>query len=308
MSRSLSTLIRCTFSRTLRVIITTTILVSVGFTGCSTAIETIEPMLDITHVAPVNIVYPPHAPIGLAIVSELPGMIRLIGYSGSDFVTGTVEVSDDDWVPITETGDSRVTLLQRAGKDVIDSQDCTNLWRLRVSDSEPLQLEICNQRAEGHWNLSGLPITSFSAEVGSAKNAFTFDQPNPTIMHSCTFNCGSGELVVEGILNAACQDMAVESGEGSLTLRFGGKRLLQDMKVSIQASTGAINITLLPEIPTRITLTEHNPVVTGDGILRLDGTNHPVYTTTSYTERLGGTIKVSISGGPGVIYLNPTPS
>jgi hypothetical protein len=295
-------------SRTLRFIISSFILLIAVLTGCSPTAETIEPMPATTYETPVTIVYP-EAPVELGIISELPGMIRLIGYSGSDFVTGTVEVSNHDLIPETERNGSKVNLTQTAKVKLADSQHLTNLWKLRVSDNEPFQLEIRNGQAEGHWNFSGLPITDLYAELGTAKNVFTFDELNPTIMKKCELLCGNGEVVVEGILNAACQKMVIQAGGGSLTLRFGGKEVLQDLKVTIQADVGTINITLLPDIPARIIVIGRGQVILGDGVIKLDGGDiNNVYETASYQGARNKTIEISISDGSGTIYLNPPSS
>ncbi|MFA5317575.1 MAG: hypothetical protein WC369_09165 [Dehalococcoidales bacterium] len=295
------------FSRTQRCIIPAFILLILVFTGCSPAAETIEPVPATTYEIPVSIVYP-EAPVALGIVSGLPGMIRLIGYSGSDFVTGTVEVSNRDWIPETEKSGGRVNLMQNARIMLSDSQYLTNLWKLRVSDNVPFQLEIRNVQAEGHWNFSGLPITDLYAELGTAKNAFTFDQPNPTVMQKCEFQCGTGDVVVEGILNAACRNMVIEAGKGSLNLRFGGKELLQDLKVTIYASVGTTSIAVFPDIPARITVTGRGHVIQGDGLIKLDGEGSgSIYETASYRGTQSKTVEISISGGSSIIYLNASP-
>jgi hypothetical protein len=147
--------------------------------------------------------------VELSLFSELPGMIRLIGYSGSDFVTGTVLVSNHDLMPKIEENSNKVNLIQMCKTKIVDSQNLTNLWKLRVSDNQPFHLDIHNEQSEGHWNFSGLPITDLNADLGVAKNAFTFDEANPTVMRKLEFVCGTGEVVAEGILNAACQNMVI---------------------------------------------------------------------------------------------------
>ncbi len=289
-------------------IILSFVLSSVVLTSCSPATVKTEPTPGTTYETPITVAYP-EAPVELSLVSELPGMMRLIGYSGSDFVTGTVQVSNRDWTPKIEKSGSKVNLVQTAKTKVADSQDNTNLWKLRVSDNESFQLEIRNGQAEGHWNFSGLPITDLYAELGAAKNAFTFDEPNPVVMRRCELLCGTGEVVAEGILDAACQNMVIEAGKGSLTLRFGGKEIIQDLNVTIQAGAGTISISVLPDIPANITVTGRNQVILGDGIIKLDDAgNSDIYETPSYRDVRGEAVKIGISGGSGTIYLNPPPS
>jgi hypothetical protein len=125
-------------------------------------------------------------------------------------------------------------------------------------------------------------------------------------MQQCELSCGTGDVIMEGILNASCQNMVIQAGEGSLTLRFKGKELLKNIKVSIRASTGIINITLLPHIPSRITITDNKQVIVGEGIIKNDSfTDSGVYETAAYRDAAGNTIEIEISGGSGPIYLNP---
>ncbi len=295
------------FFRPLRLVVPGFILLLAALVGCSLPMETIEPAPAPTYEAPITLAYP-EPPIELSLVSELPGMIRLIGYSDSYFVTGTVGVSEDDWIPETETGYSKVTLAQRAKTKIVSSQGLINLWRLRVSDQEPFRLEIRNEQAEGHWNLSGLPITDLYAELGAAKNAFTFDQPNPAVMRIGELRCGTGDVIAEGILNAVCQKMVVEAGKGNITLRFSGGGIWQNLQVGIRAGTGTINIAIAAEIPARIIVTSRGQVIQGEGIKKLAGCDSDLYETASYQGATDKTVEIVISGGSGTIYLNPLPS
>lgn len=276
------------------------ILLVVASVGCSTTIRMTELLLTETHTVPVNITHP-HSPPRLSLISELPGMLRLIGYSGGDFVTGTVEVSNDDCIPSIEKEHNSVNVVQRATTKLKDNQLLTNLWKLRVSDNRPFQLGIHNKNAEGHWNFSGLPIVDLYAELGTDKNAFTFDEVNPTNMQNCKLTCGTGDVTIEGILNAVCQNMVIQAGEGNLTLRFTGKELKQNLQVNIEANAGTINITIPQEIPARITATGDSKIIQGDNIIKV-GDN--TYETTSYHGFQGKNIEVLVAGSPGTIYLN----
>ncbi len=296
------------FFRITGLIIPSFILSGVVLTACSPTTVEIEPTQATIYEIPVTVAYP-EAPVELNLVSELPGMMRLIGYSGGEFVTGTVQVSNRDWIPNIEKSGSKVNLVQTAKTKVSDSQELTNLWKLRVSDNEPFSLVIRNGQAEGHWNLSGLPITNLYAELGTTKNAFTFDELNPTVMQKCELHCGTGDVVAEGILNAACQNMVIEAGKGNLTLRFGGKEILQDLNVIIKAGGETISVSVLPDIPTSITVGGGNQVIVGDDIFRTDGSSSgSSYTTASYRDTLSKTVHISISSGSCTVYLNPPPS
>jgi hypothetical protein len=274
-----------------------------GFGGCASTAD-IQPQVSTTAAEiPLKIPYSGTS-AELDIRSELPGMLRLIGDNGSDFVTGSVTVDDIRWTPEIETDQGKVSLLQKAGKLANNFPEITNLWNMRVSDSQPFKLQIQNLQAEGHWNFSGLPITNLSAELGSAKNAFTCDESSSTTMQNCELNCGTGEAILEGILNTNCQNMRIQGGSGNLTLRFGGKELLRSLKVDIQVGAGQIDITIPNGIPARIITAGENKVVTGEGIFKSEDSEIKAYETASYKNNSGNKIEISISGGSGTINLN----
>lgn len=257
-----------------------------------------------SYYQPVSIAHP-ESSAELELMSDVSGMIRLIGYSGSEFISGMVEVGTLKWVPEIEETDSKISLVQTSDYQPSDSQNLVNLWKLSVSDSKPFRFTVRNLRAEGHWNFSGLPITDLVTEFGDAKNAITFDEPNLAVMKNWEIVCGKGDVTAEGILNAACQNLRIKAGTGTTTLRFGGKELLHSIEVSVTADTGVIAVFVPPDIPACFTITGECPVMTGEGIARKSAT---VYETMIYQNGNGNkVISVSISGGTGTIYLNYSP-
>ena len=276
-----------------------------GLTGVLSACSPHSaPPLDEPVLVPVSIPYEESIST-LALYSDIPGMIRLIGYHGGDFVAGTVEVSSGDWVPVIEEIDGSVVVKQTSDIGAYDSGNYTNLWKLSVGDTESFRFDIRNLRAEGHWNFSGLPVTALTAELGDAKNAFTCDEPNPAVMTHWDMRCGTGDVTVEGIVNAACRTMNIEAGSGTLTLRFGSRELPHDVGVTIQADSGPVVVSVPSYIPARFTVVGEPPVVTGEGYVRTDGYS---YENSAYRESTAGfVIDVSISGGTGIIYLDAVP-
>jgi hypothetical protein len=276
--------------------------------GCSKAISIPETIPATAQKVPICLDYP-LPPAQLRLVSDLPGMMRLAGYSGDNFVSGGVDTSNQDWTPQIERGDHQVALIQRAGTPVKANQDFQNLWKLLVSDSQPFQLEIVNQKAEGHWNLSGLPVTHLRVEAGDAKNAFTFDEANPGLMQSCEIYGSSGEVVLEGILNAGCKEIFIEAGEGPLILRLNGKELSQDLQVGIDGGGGPIKIEVMREAAARFTINSHTSVIPGEGLVKI--ANHGesrVYETSSYNQSGVKKIDISISGDLSEITINLFPN
>jgi hypothetical protein len=64
----------------------------------------------------------------------------------------------------------------------------------------------------------------------------------------------------------------------------------------------------LPDIPAIITVAGRNQVILGDGMLKFDSSGNTIYETPSYRNVQGKTIKIKISGGSGIIFLNPVHS
>jgi hypothetical protein len=201
----------------------------------------------------LSIAYPAQSAT-LKLDCRAPGMLRLIGYGGEQFVSGSVQYNREILAPVVNLSQNMVTIAQnKIGDSDPNDSSLINLWKLKVSDQKAFALDISNLSAEGHWNLSGLPVTSMTLQAGQSKNALTTDQPNPTKMNDFRLNCSTGEMIVEGILNSNCQNLRIAGGSGSLTLRFNGKYGGTDLKVSIDGGTGLVRLALPVDIPSRLT-------------------------------------------------------
>ncbi len=232
-------------------------------------------------------------------------MMRLIGDSSRDFVTGTIEVTDRGWAPVATASGHTVSLVQECITSPDNLIEITNLWKLRVSDKAAFSLEIHNPQAEGHWNLSGLPITGLYAALGTVKNAFTFDQTNPVVMQRAEFQANSGPLVIEGILNAACREMVVRGGAGELTIRFGGK-LSVSCRASVQTGAGPVKISVSPDTPARIVITGSHVVATEEGLIRQGiDSDREIFETAAYQANPDKVLEIEINGTPTQVFLNP---
>jgi len=276
-------------------------------TGCSSVEKSANSVSTEGVTTPVSIPYPAGSPI-LKLYSDIPGMLRLIGDDSTVFVTGSVEIGNPIWLPVTNVNANIVELIQKFITGKTPGVDIQNTWRLRVSDQIPFQMEIYNLKAEGHWNFSGLPITHLQTMLGTGKNAFTVDEPNPSVMAYGEFTCGSGELIFEGINNANCRLLNIIGGGGAVALRFSGVTPTEKVRVNIKGSTGTINITLPADIPSTIVVTGERQVIPGTGITRLgaDGDERR-YQTTGYRDALPLLIEIKVTGGTGNIYLDTIP-
>lgn len=244
----------------------------------------------------------------LGVTTDLPGMLRLVGADGGEFVSGTVQCSNGNWQPAVKTSSVAVDIVQSAKVASTESPDFQNLWKLRVSDSRPFGLRIHNGQAEGHWNFSGLRITALYAELGAAKNAFTFDEPNPVAMESCELHCGKGEVVVEGIPYASCRSMVVVGGDGSVTLRFGTKEMLRGMDIKIQCGSGPVSIVMAPQTPARVVINgsgQSGQITWTDGLQRVSATGTKTTCETAlYSAAQDMKVDIEINGGTGSISLS----
>lgn len=255
--------------------------------------------------SPIKIGYPEGSP-ELGIISRMPGMLRLAADDGEDFVNGVIEVDKEEWFPTTRVEGARVSLIQEA-KKIGNNEEPDNTWKLKASDRRPFILKIENGEAEGHWNLSGMPITELYANLGAAKNAFTFDEVNPQIMERCEIKCGAGETIIEGILNAACESMTIAAGGGDLTMRFRGMTTIANPQTKILPGDGKITLSTPESIPLRFTVAGRNQVIPNGNIIIVPGESGTmVYETPSCGITGAKAIEVEIGSGDANIYLDST--
>ena len=255
----------------------------------------------------LSIAYPAQNPT-LKLDCRAPGMQRLIGDSGEQFVSGSVQYNREVLAPLVKISENTVTISQNniADSDASDP-NLVNLWKLKVADQKAFALDISNLAAEGHWNLSGLPITSLTLRAGRAKNALTTDQPNPTTMNNFRLNCSSGEVIVEGILNSKCQNLRIAGGSGNLTLRFNGQYAGTDLKVSIDGGTGLVRLALPVDIPARLTSGSGQNVNYSAEYRMLEIGTESQYFNYQEGADVHPSVDITLSGHKGQIWLESIP-
>ena len=152
-----------------------------------------------------------------------------------------------------------------------------------------------------------MPITELYADLGAAKNAFTFDQVNPQVMQQCEIKCGAGETIIEGILNAACESMTNCRGGGDLTMRFRVVTTTATPQIRILPGEGKITLSTPESIPLRFTVAGRNQVIPNGNIVIVPGESGTmVYETPSCSNTGAKVIEVEIGSGDANIYLEST--
>jgi hypothetical protein len=253
---------------------------------------------------PVDITHPGDSAV-LSLTSTLPGMMRLIGCDAESFVTGTIQYSEPEFSPQIGEAGCRVYIKQKSSiKEGNEANpDYLNLWKLKVSDARPLGLWIDNALAEGHWNFSGLPIRSLKVKAGAGKNAFTIDEGNPEIMQRFDLVCGTGEVIIEGLMNAACEQMNIEMGVGELTLRFNGENRGSKMDINIKGGKGVIRIVSPDKVLSTVQCMGGGEIITAGKFRKVTEGQGKVYTTRPQggVEEIQINIKILANSGP--VYL-----
>jgi hypothetical protein len=258
---------------------------------------------------PLEIVYPENNAPCLRLSSELPGMLRLIGCNSEKFVTGMIQYSESEFIPVIETIGNGVHISQNT--DIVkgdeSSPDYLNLWKMRVSDNKPFDLLINNLKAEGHWNFSGLPIKNLVVKAGTGKNAFTTDELNPVSMEKFNVTCSTGEVVVEGIMNAVIKNMQIDMEAGVLTLRFNGRNTRNKMDVVVRGGNGIIRVAIPEEISSTVQFTGGGNIIAGDGFRRVEAGSRDTYVNRAPGELEDTQISIKISSNSGPVYLESIP-
>lgn len=290
------------------IIIALTILLLPGVTACQNEI-TLQVNNTGAYDLPLEIVYPDNNTPCLSLSSDLPGMLRLIGCNSEKFVTGTVQYSASEFCPVIEKTSNRIHISQNSDKLKVDESnpDFLNLWKIRVSDNEPFDLFINNLKAEGHWNFSGLPIRNVVVKAGTGKNAFTTDELNPIRMEKFQVICSTGEVAVEGIMNAAIKRMQIDIEAGVLTLRFNGKNRGDKMDVIVRGGDGIIRLAIPEEIPSTVQLTGHGNIIAGDRFRKVEAGTSDTYVNGTQGDFEDTQINIKIMSNRGPVYLDSIP-
>lgn len=257
---------------------------------------------------PVDITHPGDSAV-LSLTSTLPGMMRLIGCDAESFVTGTIQYSEPEFSPQIGEAGCRVYIKQKSSiKEGNEANpDYLNLWKLKVSDARPLGLWIDNALAEGHWNFSGLPIRNVVVKAGTGKNAFTTDELNPIRMEKFQVICSTGEVAVEGIMNAAIKRMQIDIEAGVLTLRFNGKNRGDKMDVIVRGGDGIIRLAIPEEIPSTVQLTGHGNIIAGDRFRKVEAGTSDTYVNGTQGDFEDTQINIKIMSNRGPVYLDSIP-
>jgi hypothetical protein len=80
------------------------------------------------------------------------------------------------------------------------------------------------------------------------------------------------------------------------------------MKVNITSGSGAVSISISPDIPARITVSGKNQISIGEGwLLQSSSGSSRVYQTPVFKNTIGKAIDISISNSASPVFLNPPP-
>jgi hypothetical protein len=261
--------------------------------GCS-----MQNTLPTPEIRSVSAAFPEGSAASLEIESDVPGMIRVIGASSDNIVSGTISYNVSGWRPKLVQNGSKVSLVQpRNSKQA--SAGYTTLWNLRLGDAKPFDLIVKTDLNEGHWNLSGLPITGLFVTAGAGKNGYTFDDPNPVIMKTFNLTAGTGDITVEGLLDFNCPVMKIKAGHGTATIRFTGDGLSRDVQVSIEGGSGSMVVYLSSNTRARIHVDKLDKIVPVVG-LKQEGND---FQTAEYSPGHSPELEISIKSGSGRIEL-----
>ena len=131
----------------------------------------------------------------------------------------------------------------------LDSDD--NDWRVVLSRDYNWDIDLEVGFAECLIDLSGIPISDLSIDIGASECDLEFNQPNPIVMEMLDIDAGAGELKIEGLGNANFEDMRFDGGAGDFLLNFEGE-FEGFRKVRIDIGVGAVELEIPGDLPVRI--------------------------------------------------------
>ncbi|MCL4562225.1 MAG: toast rack family protein [Chloroflexi bacterium] len=170
------------------------------------------------------------------------GTLDLTGGS-SELISGTIDYNVTEWKPsLTSQGDE-ITLKQEQVSNITLTAptNVVNDWKLKLSDSAPLDLNINAGAYKGTIDLSGVPLQNLAVNDGASDTQVHFNSLNPVTMQQLNYKTGASQVKLYGLANANFEEMTFDSGAGNYTLDFTGT-LQRDATVNIKSGVSQITI------------------------------------------------------------------
>lgn len=138
------------------------------------------------------------------------------------------------------------------GIRVTSSKHLAQHGKFEFSPDVPLRLEADLDAGSSLIDLGGLNLVDVTLRSGVADNRIDVSKPTTGRCESARFFVGGGELIVNRLANANCDNVELRGGAGRVELDFGGE-WRRDIEVTAALTMGTLTLRVPEGVGLRIT-------------------------------------------------------
>jgi hypothetical protein len=186
------------------------------------------------------------------------GQLKVRPSRATDLYRMTLSYDSERFAPLShfDVGAGIVTLgvepAGRGGLRVVSSDQMQQLAAVELSPRVDLALDVALGATEADFDLGGLRVSQLKLQTGASRTTLHFSRPNGIRCTGAEISSGAGEVVVTGLANSRCDEIAVEGGMGRVTLDFGGT-LAATQRAAVRMAVGELVLRLPKGVPVRLT-------------------------------------------------------
>lgn len=186
------------------------------------------------------------------------GQLRVRPSQANDLYRMTLSYDSERFAPLSQfdVSTGMVTLgvepARRVGLRVVSSDQMQQLAAVELSPRVDLALDVALGATEADLDLGGLRVSQLKLATGASRTTLRFSRPNGVRCTGATISSGAGEVVVTGLANSRCDEIAVEGGMGRVTLDFGGA-LTATQRAAVRMAVGELVLRVPKGVPVRLT-------------------------------------------------------
>jgi hypothetical protein len=187
------------------------------------------------------------------------GNLRLAAGRPSELYRMDLSYDDSRFLPLSDFDASRGAVLLglktagAGGLRVVSQNQLRQVAAVAFSPRVDLELELNLGAVDGEVEMGGLRVSSLDLKAGASRSVVRFSKPNGIRCRHASFSAGAAELIVRGLGNSRCDDIAFEGGMGKVTLDFTGA-WASNARVQVQMAMGELTLRLPRRIGVRITM------------------------------------------------------
>jgi hypothetical protein len=187
------------------------------------------------------------------------GTVRITPGKSSELYRMDLSYDDGRFVPLSDFDASQGSVLLglratgEAGVRVVSRNQLQQVAAISFSPRVDLALDLTLGAVEADVELGGLSVSNLEVKTGASRSVVRFSKPNLTRCARAGFSAGAAELLVSGLGNSRCGDIAFEGGVGKVTLDFSGE-WSSNARVQVQMAMGELTLRLPRKVGVRIAM------------------------------------------------------